>query len=248
MNSFANGDPRERQIDGLEIFKSWNIYERIIHGNWMRHRELRSALQETLGTKLGAIKVLDVGSGDGRMAYAGLETTLVARYVALYLSQPALESLQQRPSPGTNPTTCDRDVLCGDFTKTILTLPESAFEVVLCSYSLHHLENEQKRVMLNEIARVMVPGGQMLWIDTFRMDDETRERYLTRLGDYISDDWTTLSESEREEAVDHIWSSDFPETEKAMLELLADVELIDISCVWNDDLFGMWKARKSASA
>ncbi|MGB0598159.1 MAG: hypothetical protein ACPGLY_15845 [Rubripirellula sp.] len=80
------------------------------------------------------------------------------------------------------------------------------------------------------------------------MNDETREQYLTRLGDCISDDWTTLSESEREDAVNHIWRSDFPETEKAMLELLANIELIDISRVWSDDLFGVWKARKSASA
>ncbi|MEE2938192.1 MAG: class I SAM-dependent methyltransferase [Planctomycetota bacterium] len=94
MNSFANGDPRERQLDGLEIFKTWDIYERIIHGNWMCHRELRSAIQETLDTGFRAIKVLDVASGDGRMAYAGLETAAVAKYVALDLSQPALESLQ----------------------------------------------------------------------------------------------------------------------------------------------------------
>lgn len=71
---------------------------------------------------------------------------------------------------------------------------------------------------------------------------------MTRLSNFILDDWTTLSESERKEAMDHILSNDFPETEKAMLDLLADVGLIDRSRVWSDDLFGKWKATKSGSA
>lgn len=248
MDNSTNAGPSEGQIDGLEIFESWDMYERIIHGNWMCHRELRSVIQETLGTELSAIRVLDVGSGDGRMAHDGLAHNQVAKYVALDLSHEALSRLQQRPSPGTNSNTCERQVICGDFTQTIGSQPNSTFDLVLCSYSLHHLKLEQKCVMLKGIARVMAPLGRLFWIDAFRMDGETREQYLTRLGEYISRDWTSLSEAEREDAVDHIWNSDFPETEKLMLQLLADTGFTEMSRVWSDAFFGMWKARKSVPA
>ncbi len=64
--------PNSAPLEGLEIFQQWDMYDRIVHGNWMRHRELWTAIDQTIADHGHAIKVLDVGSGDGAMAFGGL--------------------------------------------------------------------------------------------------------------------------------------------------------------------------------
>ena len=83
--------PNSAPLEGLEIFQQWDMYDRIVHGNWMRHRELWAAINQTIADHGHAIKVLDVGSGDGAMAFGGLSDQQLESYVALDLSKDALQ-------------------------------------------------------------------------------------------------------------------------------------------------------------
>ena len=213
----------------------------------MRHRELGAAMATCLATSSTGLRVLDIGSGDGRMAALGLQSTPVRQYLALDASADALKRLLASPAPGNVPSQCQREVEQGDFLTTIQRQPSSSFDAVLCSYSLHHLRSDQKPLMLRQVHRVLAPTGQLIWIDSYLAQDETRERYLTRLGHFISADWHLLSPPERQDTLEHIWSSDFPESEQGMLSLLEQSHFACGKNVWRDDYFGMWVASKPAS-
>lgn len=233
---------------GHAMFETWNLYERIVAGNWMRHRELTSAIATCLMQSQTDLRVLDIGSGDGWLAHQGLANTSILQYVALDASADALERLLARSAPGKHPSQCERAVQRGDFLTTIQDQPARHFDIVLCSYSLHHLRTEQKHRMLNHIDRVLKPQGRLVWIDAYLGPDETRDQYLTRLGKFITQDWSLLQQQERQETLQHIWSSDFPESEQTMRSLLAQSDFVSVKTIWCDDYFGMWEATKQAVA
>jgi ubiquinone/menaquinone biosynthesis C-methylase UbiE len=228
---------------GLEIFQQWDMYDRIVDGNWMRHRELWEATDKVVLAAQRSIHVLDVGSGDGVMAFGGLQNHPIESYVALDLSLDALDRMKAKPGPGTAGGQCQRRAIHGDFTQTVNDQPAHHFDVVLCSFSLHHLKLDGKRTMLRDLFGVIASGGQLVWIDTYLGETESRDEFLQRLEKIMLRDWVTLTPEERKAAVDHIWSSDFPESEPQMEQLLMETGFLNPHRIWSDDLFCMWEAR-----
>lgn len=239
-------DPRPNSAppEGLEIFQQWDMYDRIVHGNWMRHRELWTAIDQTIADHGHAIKVLDVGSGDGAMAFGGLSDQQLESYVALDLSKDALQRMLDKPTPGQNPTHDAREAIPGDFTRTIKEQPQGHFDVAICSFSLHHLSPEGKQNLLSNVSHILNSRGQLIWIDIYLKPDECRDEFLNRLEHDILNDWVTLTPSERREAVEHIWSSDFPETEMLMERMMQIAGFLHRRRIWRDDLFCMWASQK----
>jgi SAM-dependent methyltransferase len=47
-----------------------------------------------------------------------------------------------------------------------LAFPDRSFDVVLCTWTIHHLPGTNKRQGLAEIARVLKPGGRLLLVDS----------------------------------------------------------------------------------
>ena len=72
--------------------------------------------------------------------------------------------------------------------------------------------------LIGEIRRLLAPGGAFLWIDAVRDDGESRDTYIDRLTHSMSNDWTGLTVDQRERGVNHVRTSDFPETKSWMLE------------------------------
>ena len=111
---------------------------------------------------------------------------------------------------------------------------------MLASYSLHHFSSDDKRRLVSEIARVLETGGTLLWIDAVRGDRESREEYINRLTGEVLELWTNLTVDERERAVEHIRTADFPETEAWMMAetvsagFVVDAELLReaLFCGW----------------
>lgn len=248
MKNQPHGEPPLSSPAHQAMFQDWSLFDRIVAGNWMHHQELATAIADCLADAPSDLRVLDIGSGDGWIANQGLRRSAVRQYVALDASADALNRLLTRPVPGSNATACQREVQQGDFLTTIQDLPDNGFDTVLSSYALHHLHADQKPLMFSHIHRVLVPNGRLIWIDSYRDRDETRTQYLTRLGQFISEDWNLLRPEERQATLDHIWSSDFPETEAQMLALLETSHLSGATNVWRDAYFGMWTATKPSSA
>src|SRR6185295_12887603 len=101
---------------------------------------------------LSAHRVLDLGSGDGRLLELVLRARPQARGVAVDFSPLMLEQLKARF--GSAPTV---DVVDHNLDDSLPFL--GTFDVVVSSFAIHHLEHGRKRDLYEEIWAVLEPGG-----------------------------------------------------------------------------------------
>jgi SAM-dependent methyltransferase len=115
------------------------------------HRtEGEAVLLDTLPPRLK--RVLDLGSGGGRLLSLVQLAHPEAEFVAVDFSPTMLESLRVRfaADPRIRITTHDLD--------HPLT-PLDAFDAVVSSFAIHHLSHERKRSLYAEIFDLLAPGG-----------------------------------------------------------------------------------------
>jgi tRNA (cmo5U34)-methyltransferase len=114
----------------------------------------RSAGEATLLEELPAplSRVLDLGSGDGRLLSLVLDGRPGARGVALDFSPPMLERLRARFT-GSDTV----EIVTADLA---MTLPDlGRFDAVVSSFAIHHLEDPRKRALYAEVWAALEPGG-----------------------------------------------------------------------------------------
>jgi|LakMenE18May11ns_1017448.scaffolds.fasta_scaffold9934644_2 ubiquinone/menaquinone biosynthesis C-methylase UbiE len=256
-------------IESGEIFQSWSLYSRIVHCNWMRHREMNAAIDRSISRLAQPIRVLDLGCGDGAMACAGLHRYDVAQYVGVDLSEDALRLLAERTGPGTrhsqtvsrdledctvythsgdNPgETLHKRLLAGDMKVVLNSLPAAVFDAVIASYSLHHFSTQSKRDILDQVVRVLMPSGVFIWIDIARCDDEDRDGFLARLHEEVRRNWVGMPLDEQTDAIEHIRSCDFPETASWMESEWLARGGSSVECLFRDPFYGCWAMRRTNS-
>lgn len=116
------------------------------------HRsEGEAALREWLPRQ--ATRVLDLGSGDGRLLALVLDACAPVEAVALDFSPAMLDRLRRRfaGSPGVTVVAHDLDGPLPDGLGT--------FDVVVSSFAIHHLAHARKRSLYEEIYARLRPGG-----------------------------------------------------------------------------------------
>jgi tRNA (cmo5U34)-methyltransferase len=97
-------------------------------------------------------RVLDLGSGDGRLLSLVLTARPGARGLALDFSPPMLAKLNERFGSGA-PV---------DIVEHNLELPLpclGTFDAVISSFAIHHVEHDRKRGLYREIWEILEPGG-----------------------------------------------------------------------------------------
>jgi SAM-dependent methyltransferase len=99
-----------------------------------------------------ARRVLDLGSGDGRLLGLLLLARPSARGVAVEFSPPMLERLRQRFRDGERVQVVEHDLE--------RPLPGlGAFDVAASSFAIHHLPHPRKRGLYEEVWAALEPGG-----------------------------------------------------------------------------------------
>jgi ubiquinone/menaquinone biosynthesis C-methylase UbiE len=118
-------------------------------------------------------RVLDIGAGTGLLSLAAAPK--VRHVSALDISPAMCRHLSAKAAelPG-----ADVDVLVG--TATALPLGDRSADVVLSNYCFHHVSDADKRRALDEVRRVLVPGGRLVFGDMmFNVGlRDTRDRAL----------------------------------------------------------------------
>ena len=114
----------------------------------------RAAGEATLLDELPATvrRVLDLGSGDGRLLNLVLAARPGADGIAVDFSPHMLEQLRARF--GANPSV---RIVAHDLDQRLPAL--GTFDAVVSSFAIHHLTNERKRALYQEIWTVLEPGG-----------------------------------------------------------------------------------------
>lgn len=97
-------------------------------------------------------RILDLGSGDGRLLDLVLQARPEAYGVAVDFSPPMLDRLHARFGPASRAEVVNHNLE--------MPLPSlGTFDVVVSSFAIHHLTDERKRQLYEEIWTALEPGG-----------------------------------------------------------------------------------------
>jgi len=193
-----------------------NEWQSVEHASAYLHRAERvphrsageAALLEEI--PLSAHRVLDLGSGDGRLLELVLRARPQARGVALDFSPLMLERLRARFGSASTVDVVDHNL---DDSLPFL----GTFDVVVSSFAIHHLEHERKRELYEEIWALLEPGGVFCNLEHVASPSPyAHERFLEAMG-------ITAREEDP--------SNKLLEVQR-QLEWLRQIGFMDVDCYW----------------
>jgi tRNA (cmo5U34)-methyltransferase len=139
------------------------------------HREIAEGmLLEALPDRVE--RVLDLGTGDGRMLTLVLSEHPDAHGLGIDSSEPMLARARERfrSSPGVELKVHDLE-RCLDAT--------GPFDVVVSGLAIHHLDDNRKAAIFAEIYTMLAPAGVFVNLDLVSSDtDGLHERFLRAIG------------------------------------------------------------------
>ncbi|MGL5034406.1 MAG: class I SAM-dependent methyltransferase, partial [Microcystaceae cyanobacterium] len=151
---------------------------------------------------------LDLGCGDASFSRRLFEQNIPLAYTAVDLSATALGLARQNFQGVSFVVNFHHQEL-----SAFLATNPQRFDVILSSFSVHHLDSDQKQKYLRQVYQHLNPQGVLLFVDIFRPEGEDRLTYLQRYANNIQQYWTALSTATQNALIDHILASDYPETE-----------------------------------
>ena len=121
-------------------------------------------------------RVLDLGSGDGRLLQLVLCARPNAKGVALDFSEAMLERLRERFEGNSRVEVVEHDLS--------RSLPDlGTFDAVVSSFAIHHLEHPRKRELYREVWRAIKPGGVFCNLEHVASPtSELHLQFLTAIG------------------------------------------------------------------
>jgi SAM-dependent methyltransferase len=187
----------------------------------MPHRtEGESALLDEIPA--GVSRVLDLGSGYGRL----LELVLLAfphvSGVALDYSPSMLERLRERFASDARV-----EIVEHDLDSPLVAL--GSFDAVVSSFAIHHLAHERKRELYGEVWALLRPGGVFCNLEHVASPTEwTHERFLQAMG------ITPEDEDPSNKLIDL----------ETQLGWLRDIGFSDVDCYWKWRELALLAARR----
>jgi ubiquinone/menaquinone biosynthesis C-methylase UbiE len=160
IRSRSKGEPPAPRTRGAVI--RWpRTYDLIL---WVftrgREQELRQTIADLAQLQRGET-VLDVGCGSGTLALVAKKGVgRAGRVVGIDPSREMIARARRKAR---------KAGLSIDFQLGVieqLTFPDQSFDVMLCTWMIHHVPDDLKRQGLLEIARVLKPGGRLLPVDS----------------------------------------------------------------------------------
>ncbi len=195
-------------MTATDIFDAWTTYEKVVRGDYMHHRMFFDALANEAGRCLEEpLTILDLGCGDARPILPLFERFDIERYVGIDESDTALRTA----SHALGAANVAYELRNGSI-PDVLEDVHDEFDLVVCSYALHHLATGAKGTVILECRRLLRRGGMLAIIDIFLEPGETRDAYRTRWEANARTTFSGLSAGELDELIDHVRGSDIPES------------------------------------
>lgn len=221
----------------LEYFNhNWQLYQKILQNNYMEHWEMYSILREFLIHQVQKpFQLLDLGCGDASITASALMGTSIQSYYGIDLSQAAIALAHDNLSA----ISCSKLLRIDDFTAFVPQLvraQQQRFDVILASFSLHHLDLKQKDNLIGQSFQLLNPGGVLLLIDLVRQPAEDRTTYIDRYIESVRHTWTAFTPQEVSSIQAHMTSSDFPETQETLRQLALEHGFSRSECLYRNQL------------
>lgn len=199
--------PPDAVVDSADVFRrSWAVYEKFVTHNWMRHREVYDVVRLVASRWDGKFSAADFGCGDGSCTLGALGGLPLVRYVAVDRVRSLLDAIPARIGPATAV-----ELIEGDLGGVVARSPARPVELLLASYSLHHLRAEEKREFLRSARNWIAPRGRLVIVDLLRSAGECRRRYLDRFHRHASRFFRAFAPVEQQLVREHMEACDFPE-------------------------------------
>jgi SAM-dependent methyltransferase len=174
----------------------------------------------------GVRRVLDLGSGDGRLLDLVLRERPQAKGVALDFSLPMLDRLHRRFGPFSRAEIVHHNL---EFPLP----PLGSFDAVVSSFAIHHLIHERKRQLYEEIWTLLEPGGVFCNLEhVASASPYGHARFLQAMG------MTAAEEDASNKLLDV----------HTQLEWLREIEFADVDCYWKWRELALLVGRKEPHA
>jgi tRNA (cmo5U34)-methyltransferase len=201
-------------IDGDMPRSEWQTIEHafayLARADKLPHRtEGEKALLDQI--PIGAKRVLDLGTGDGRLLALVKLNNPAVEGVALDFSEPMIEQAQKRFA---------RDervkIVKHDFNLP-LPLELGNFDAVVSSLAIHHLTHLRKKQLYTEIFSMLNPEGVFCNLEHVSSATENlHSRFLATIG------WTPESEDPSNKLLDV----------ETQLRWFRQIGFVDVDCAW----------------
>jgi len=169
-------------------------------------------------------RILDLGSGDGRLLGLMLLACPAARGVALEFSPPMLERLRQRFAKDDRVVVVEHDLECP-------LLPLGTFGVVASSFAIHHLPHPRKEALYREVWGLLGPGGVFCNLEHVASPSaRLHQRFLDALG-------ITPDKEDRSNKLLDV---------ETQLRWLRQIGFEDVDCYWKWRELALLVGRRSA--
>jgi tRNA (cmo5U34)-methyltransferase len=182
--------------------------------------------------------IVELGTGDGRLARTVVETHEPEVFVAVDGSPAMVQQTREQFADYSGPTRVEfRTVEFSDWS------PGRSFDWVYSSLAVHHLNDTGKQELFRRIYRTLRCPGQFLLCDVFRRRQRLLDFYRSIKFDRLSD----LGVDEDE--IQDRWESHVPNEQLADWESiytrLENIGYKDVDCVWRNMYRSIFVGTKS---
>lgn len=202
------------------------------------------------------ISVADLGCGDLALLgpvyralplkrFCGVDMSLSA----LQLARVAFESstskiVAEGPSSGPETLWLNEDLLSWSRTIEVDQIADGSmtsnskiqqFDVIVCAFSVHHLNDQDKRRVLTSLSEnKLKKGGMILMADIFMIKNEDRDSYLARFLNHITHNWGVISETQKMEVLKHVSENDHPASLDTFMSHIVPECGLTCELLWSD--------------
>lgn len=194
--------------ESVQLFnKSWDLYKKVVDADYMHHSFFHDLTEQEIQKKYheGALKMLDLGCGDASGLVDILDKIEIREYAGYDLSEIALTIAKENLS-----FLGEKLRLVPGFMQDHLKEEDQLFDIIYSSYAIHHLDDDHKKILIDDIGKKLRKGGIFIYIDVFRINDMTRDGYIQKYCSVIDSSWQILDMNEKESIKSHLIAFDFP--------------------------------------
>lgn len=218
---------------GEKIFEEWRVYEKLLIHDYMDHRTFFGRLQEHVRQHFHRpISILDLGCGDLTPILPLLQAVPLQSYTGIDESAGALaiaaQHMQARSIPGR--------LVNGDLLLELAGMEEK-FDLVVASFSLHHLANPMDKLRtLQAIESHLHDCGMFALVDVFCTEEEPRSDYVERWISHADQRYASLEAGEKQLLFDHVRARDNPVSHQHWQAMAEQAGLGEYQLIEQDDV------------
>ena len=209
---------QKSQIIGNFFDSRWNAYRDFLNLDLLNHKKLFQQLATHIQNNLPKdYAFLDLACGDCEPAGNLLKLHPAKSYVGVDIAAEVLKL----SFPNLKHFHGQKTLIPLDFT-IYLEQPGESFDLILLSYSLHHLKTEDKKRCIENARKKLNPGGFLAIIDGMRLNDQSREDWLNLCYNYMENKSQGQCPESCKIVKAHMIDADIPEEGREYVRMTKD--------------------------